>query len=559
MKIVTYATNQPHLGDVRYIDWTPLGSIFNTTGDFAITLPDENGGQPISFGVAGFDFTSETDYAIYGRSAQGDIALYTTQQGTGGSITLVNSVYAMYPLGGTKGVLIKKNLLAAESIACAMDIEDDDPPYEACEGDCGKGILDVLVMVTPAAKTYLVDTYGILWQWFLYTETQSMNGAFVNSLILNKWVRFQTIDYTPPFALSNEIEDDMGLLKNNPNTGMTLLNSGAVVGLLLTNQDYVSTNGIIGWASTLDPTGNDDKFCIAEVPFLVGPTSFLIAHEIAHLMGCRHTDDLSTLNCPHGKDLNLVNKVTIMNPFFTHRTIQHFSNPAVYYGGQSTGTPGWQDNAVQIRSDGLCVLADDNSPVWFSVDYDHAPLEIYSECPLMASASISPGQFITLSGGLLTCTGPYTYQWSWSTNNTTFTNVGTNSPNLLLPIPPACPVFQLRVTVTSANGCSARYTKGFVCNNGPCIRDNEQLHEEELLAEGSVLIPNPAFDRIQINLESSSSNPEVLAINPNGQIVSRLPVIAFEKGILTCDVSSLPSGFWFVEVEGKAFKMAIAR
>jgi Metallo-peptidase family M12 len=556
MKIVTFATNQPHLGDVLYIDWTPLGSLFNTTGDIAITLPDENGGQPIPFKVVGFDFTSETDYAIYGRSAQGDIALYTTQQGTGGTITLLNSVYAMYPLGDTKGVLIKKNLLAAEGIACAVDIADEDP-YEACEGDCGKGILDVLVMVTPAAKTYLIDTYGIFWQWVLYSETNTINGAFVNSLIPNKRVRFQTIDYTPTFPLSIFAEDDMELLENNPNAATTLLNSGADVGLLLTNQNYIGFKGI---ASTLDPSGNDDKFCIVEVSTFAFPNYFVIAHEIAHVMGCRHDDDpTNDITCPHGKVLTLTSRATIMGTMFTKNRIQHFSNPAVYYGGQSTGFPAVQDNAVQIRGGGLCVLADDNSPVWFSVDYDHEPLEIYSECPLQTSASISPGQFITWSGGLLTCTGPYTYQWSWSTNNTSYTNVGTNSPNLYLPIPPACPIFQLRVTVTSSNGCSASYTKGFVCNNGPCVRDNEQLHEEELPAEGNVLIPNPAFDRIQISLESSSINPEVLAINTNGQIVSRLPVIAFEKGILTCDVSSLPSGLWFVEVEGNAFKLAIAR
>lgn len=59
---------------------------------------------------------------MFGRAEQGEIAIYVTSLGRGGSITLTNSTYVLYPLGGTKGVLIKTNPFEGESGTCATDL-----------------------------------------------------------------------------------------------------------------------------------------------------------------------------------------------------------------------------------------------------------------------------------------------------------------------------------------------------------------------------------------------------------------------------------------------------
>lgn len=91
-KVLNYATRQPTVGGVQHIAWSSRG-LFDNDGKITVALPRENGGRPISFEVTGSYFANNTDHAVFGRSALGEIALYVTEQGTGGSIKFVNSVY----------------------------------------------------------------------------------------------------------------------------------------------------------------------------------------------------------------------------------------------------------------------------------------------------------------------------------------------------------------------------------------------------------------------------------------------------------------------------------
>ncbi len=117
-KVLNHLTNQPRLGDVQHIAWA-TESLFDSNGKITVTLPGENLGQPISFDVVGSHFANETDHAVYGKAEQGEIALYVTSQGRGGSITLKNSTYVLYPMGGTRGALIKTNPSEGGGGTCA--------------------------------------------------------------------------------------------------------------------------------------------------------------------------------------------------------------------------------------------------------------------------------------------------------------------------------------------------------------------------------------------------------------------------------------------------------
>jgi hypothetical protein len=214
-KVLNYVGNIPKNGTLMHVNWATQSQIISN-GNIIITLPNENNGQPISFLLKDVDFASVTEYSIYGDSPLGSISLYVTPQGIGGRIDLVNKVYAAYPLGGTKGLLIElAPTVSDEGTGCGMGSAREAAEASFCTMDCGPAELDVLAMVTPGCRQWLTDNWGWLGQWFLFAETHNINGAFVNSLIPNKRVRVRIVDYTPDFTLSGIIEDDLNLLRNS--------------------------------------------------------------------------------------------------------------------------------------------------------------------------------------------------------------------------------------------------------------------------------------------------------------------------------------------------------
>jgi hypothetical protein len=496
-KVLNYVTSQPRLGDVQHIAWA-MESLFDSNGKITIALPGENDGQPISFEVTGSHFANETDYAVYGKAEQGEIALYVTSQGRGGSITLVNSTYVLYPLGNTKGVLIKTNPSEGEGGTCATD---QTPPEVAgyCEDDCGNDVLDVLVMVTPDAQQWLNDNYGLFGLWFLFVETNNINGAFINSIVSNKRVRVNIISYTPEFAWTGLIGSDMTNFLNSVTAQQLAQDNGADIRVMLNNQDYGGVAGAIPTIQ-LDPV-TTNKVAIVRVPF-IGPIRYTLAHEVAHHFGCWHSSPLMS-GCRNGKNL-LNGKNTIMANAANNTRIQHFSNPDVFFGGESTGELNIRDNAAQIRG-ALCEVANNNSPVWFSTDYTHTSVTsgITLDCPFTATANVQPGMQ-EIWGNLWNCGTNYTYQWSWSTNNVTYTNFGTNSPTLNLSAAPNCPFFYLRLTVSTPVGCSVTATKLLFCSQGLACRSSGQGDEEtpvSVLVEHDRIYPNRAQDRFSVSLE----------------------------------------------------------
>ncbi len=413
-------------------------------------------------------------------------------------------------------------------------------------------------MVTPDAQQWLNDSYGLFGLWFLFVETNNINGALINSNVPGKRVRVNIISYTPEFAWTGSIGSDLNNFRNSAVAQQLAQQNGADIRVIINNQDYGGIAGAIP-SDQLDPA-TTNKVAIARVTF-IGPIRYTFAHELAHHFGCQHSFTNPT-SCPHGKQM-LIGQNTIMAFAANNTRLQHFSNPDVFFGGESTGEANKRDNAAQIRG-ALCEVANNNSPVWFSVDYEHEPLpDIHPDCPFAASADITAGMQ-EIWGNLWNCGTSYTYQWAWSTNNVAYTNFGTNSPSLDLPTPPACPVFYLRLTVSTPIGCSVSSTKMFVCTPGLCVRSSNQQHEahENEIGQNQI-VPNPANDRIAVKLEGFSSVSKVVAVSTNGTAAHNLPMVGYDGEVLTCDVSDLPTGLWFVDIKGpekrKVLKLAIVR
>ncbi|MCC7466338.1 MAG: zinc-dependent metalloprotease, partial [Saprospiraceae bacterium] len=336
---------------------------------------------------------------------------------------------------------------------------------------------------------------------------------------------------------------DLANLTANPAAQQILQQRGCDVGILLTNQNY---GNVFGRANSTNPASTN-KFCLAQIAS-IGPIRYTLAHELAHQFGCQHQDVINVPGCPHGKELQTIGKNTIMVSGVQNYTrIQHFSNPNVLFGGEPTGNSIFRNNAAQIRG-AFCEVANNNPPAWFTADFAHGSV-IANDCPFTASASVQPGM-VDILGNQQDCGTNYSYQWSWSGDGINYLNFGINSPNLSLPIAPACPFFYLRVTVSTPNGCSAAFTKLMFCGNTQCsARPEREGNTDTKMVEQNKIFPNPAQSKFSLRLEDFQKIGSVKAWSVNGTLVHTLPVLGFEQGTLTCDISKLTNGFWFIEVQ----------
>jgi hypothetical protein len=142
-KLLSYVTNLPHSGKVEYIEWKKT-NLLDENGNITIFVPNENLLSASNFQVTSGDYANADEYSIYGKNSLGNLAIYVTPKGTGGTIDLDQSSYSMFPLGGNKGLLIKNILGSVESLPCAIPPESElQSQLSFCDDDCGKATVDV--------------------------------------------------------------------------------------------------------------------------------------------------------------------------------------------------------------------------------------------------------------------------------------------------------------------------------------------------------------------------------------------------------------------------------
>lgn len=559
-KVLSYVNGLPRTGNLKYLNWNTLG-LLDSNGNISITLPNENNGQTITFEVTGAFYANDVEYALTGQSTLGEISLYITPQGTGGVIDLNTKAYKLFPLGSNKGLLIEQPQNETEGVICGTAAGPDlDKSLSYCDFDCGTAELDILAMVTPAARIWLDTSYGTYGAWFLFVETNNINIAFLKSGVPNKRVRVKTIDYTPNFSLTGNFGTDLDYFKVNQVAQQLAQSYGADIRVLLTNINYATSAGAYGAmpSDQEDPTATN-KIAILDIPF-IGSIRYTFAHEVAHHFACWHSNPLKS-GCRNGKNM-ASGRNTIMANAGNNTRIQHFSNPAILFAGDSTGIVGTRDNAAQIRG-AFCEVANNNSPAFFSLTLTKDVACVNQ--PFSAYAYPSAGWNIASAGFEQWCSGPFTYQWSWSLypNFSNAQVVGGNNPWLDLSQPPACPKFYLRIRITNSTGCTLTRTELVSCQSGVAC-DRSIIDSNVNLSKFVQIIPNPANDYIKVNL--GINNPGIKSINAVRADGMKSIITKFTQssdGELLCDVSNLGTGLWFLHIEGtqinQAFKFVIVR
>ena len=382
-KVLNRANNTPHLGSVRFATLASSNSI-DQNGGFKLTLPDVNGGNSMTFAVQSALFDDPQHYSIQASGPNGYVTLYYTPQGTGGTINLITRVFTLMPFGSGKTLLVEWDMKEENSPICGKEVSSNPPlnTHEFCTGDCGAAVLDVLLLRTPEANTWLNNTWGIYGDWFLYTEGHNINLALNNSNIPNKRVRMTIVNFTPDFAystnqfVSNRIDEDTASLTYSLAANNLRNYYKADIVVLLTNNNYTGpfsptfpvTATIFGSVNNLNPLSNQ-KFTIVEVPN-IDPSRYTLAHELGHHFGCMHSNLPADGTCPFGRNMPNGRNTIVADNAPNNTRIPHYTNPDVNFGGVPTGTA-TRNNAQQIRA-AFCESATNQPDPAFSVYFERS-------------------------------------------------------------------------------------------------------------------------------------------------------------------------------------------
>ncbi len=487
---------------------------------------------------------------------KGDLMLTV---GTGvaptGFIRFTDRYYSITGLSDTLVLLIEHDLDFYESdnddvLEDSTNTANTSPP-ESC--DCA--VVDILVLETPDARAII----NLQSPTYLLAAFATINGALIKSGIPCKRVRFQrhTTTYTPQggcVGLNIQIHDFKP-------TNQTLINL----------RTQYKVDGIIILTTCLDAAGYavpgvdpNQPYAIVKLDHLFGPR-FTLAHEFGHMVSAKHNrisnggdEPNNSPDFRHGwKFLDsdgYVQRTLLATLSDQNTRLLHYSNPEITYNGAPTGTL-TDRNSLGI-SNGMCMMADNNTsipPLLTLMLQGNTTLCLTDpEFPHVFNAHINgpvPGP-----GG-----GPFSYEWRWSNNMFSPTNLGTliggNSPVLTLTTTPTCQSkFFLKVKVTNTLYNIEREAVALVdpshCTICPDFRSDEsvQYHEGNISLSIS---PNPARNFMELKYRISPAEEAILEIiRIDGQIIQTRNLWAENNGLgeETLNVQGLPSGVYLVRI-----------
>ncbi|MEY4902716.1 MAG: hypothetical protein RLZZ292_531 [Bacteroidota bacterium] len=540
-KILAYIDKQPTTQEIYFAKLPSLGKIVEN-GLIVMTLPI--GEKPNrSFQI--HDINSETQdgyYLICAKTKESDanLLLGVGPEGYMGRIDVGKDVFEILPMGGDNIVLVKQKE-SMEGGTCPMNQEENqllDVDEGYCGKDCGAATLDILILVTPEARTFLKNSYGQFQNLVLFVYTNGMNAALKNSDVQSKSVRVRAIDFNPTFQLhpSNIKFDTESALSNDLEAKKKKKEYQADIAVLLTNQNYVGDTGdtYYGYANaTVANTSN--KFCIVEVYALSGLT---FIHEVAHQFGCLHNmSSIDSKGCHQGFQMVDLNKYTIVTVVEGSRRIPYFSNPDVSYQGYKTGAEK-ANNAAQLRG-AFCKVASEEF-AYDPITITHNKICLNEKAIFKASSHSIPPSYWSDQGVGYAPSAPLQYQWTFSLN-IDFSTPFFTSPSAVCSFDnPPCPVFFVKLVTTGANGITDTDINLVECCG--------KITQPSLYNVSSSLSvsPNPSNDWIEIVNNSDELIKEITILNLDGQLLDLIPNSSILNNTFKLDVSTYTAGMYIL-------------
>lgn len=523
---------------------------------------------------------------------------------TSGFIQVSDHFYELMPMGASYQFLVERKPGAGKNCGNPGTVTsppDPGPDYCTPTGDAYNtcpALVYMLLVITPAAKTYIESNYSSINDFVLQGQNQ-INLALANSDIPNKEVAIKWIE--------KDISSDSGLDNPVSNTSIGIdrdklpilleperTNYKADVAFLITQQNYPNAAGAV---TAFGPQKNRAYGIVEANNFI---NQYVIAHEFAHLLGCHHNwpvtlgDDNEHV-CAHGyrwiEDLGPINSdpshiyeadswaTLVSTPlplgtliyiddrfvqFTSDSRILHYSNPTVGYAGQPTGTPSGYiaDNARQIRN-AACEVSD---------FYPSQDLSVFIQTSNCSVIPFTYSAYIVSPASGLPGAGPYTVTWSWNTSGNFNPSVFGGGGAVLgagqtltvyqHPSYPYCNVYWVQCKVVAADGTQITRIKKIdlrpaycFCQSGTPPEDPKDRSTDPDIANNSGKLsgyPNPVTNGL-LNLEDddlASSTMQAVVSDLSGRVVLHNQIIFDDNGRTQMKISPLPDGFYLLRLHG---------
>lgn len=576
-------------------------SKIQSKGQLIFTLPHNNtlsggtgssqsNGITLQSSAIDIEYTDEANYTWSGKiinnitdengiftstPTHGYTSIVARQGGYGGFFQFPDHFYKLEYLKNNISILIEQDLSKYDD-DCGLEQSASPPsptsPNDFCnaDDDC-PAVVSILVLVTPEAQSYYMESDQISVAVTEAIMSESINIAFLNSGIQNKKTRI-IFDQLNDFPYSNPRNANIDALTlANQNTTFSYTSAlnkrnfhKADLVVMLTNRRYFigpfSSGPTINGTMFLGPI-NEAAYGIVEAPSAVSPT-WTFAHELGHAFGCLHDwlDD-NTPGCNHGHlfgppNTPLYASLHGFSTFSANEKVLHFSNPEIEYEGFSTGQSGNFEpaNNARVISNTACIVADFFPTQELTAFISGPPINCASPFPATHHVQVNTPE-IGLPGQ-----GPYTYEWRWNTDGIftpqspgNFLSTSSSVSTGVL----ACPFYFLQVKVTSSDNITVNRTRQIVtelCN--ACQNNNNQPLTEQNNSYFSVpnltVFPNPANETINIQLKTLKAERVKIALyNVNGQVIKSLLTDDLETGLhyFKFDVDALPPALYFLKIK----------
>ncbi len=517
--------NNPMNREVRKMRFTNLAKTValngnKNAGHFRFTIPKSKGRKKTNVMVSPVkiealpsgDYTYIADLHT-GRNGKGTLILTQENEKRFGSLYLEDRAFRMEQTDEGEQILIELNqeLLNSE-VSCGTSHKGG--PKKGS----GRGVSDqqrnnasrivrVLVLFTDRADDISNPAQ------LATTLMNELSTSLVNSRIYSSTLRYQLVGTERiGYTETGNAGVDLDNLVANNDLNNRRQNANADLVVVLTDGNYFVPGGQILGIATLDEYSqpNDGHVAIAEAD--AGNLTF--AHEVGHLMGCRHDNDSRTdvanlSNTAKGHNWFYRNwflggkkyqKSVVASGTTQGSRVLHFSNPAVKAHSKA------RDNTGTSTRNNFVQLGDAAPVVGCYIDFDDMTVSI------SGPSSAEPGQSITMSSSVQNCASR-TYRWEVSSDGFSYSFLGSGSSVNYTVIPLSSQQsVNFRLTVTCSDGqVRTAFRSVFIfgdCDDPftPCLQksgdDSETTEAEPESASQPIatktLYPNPSGDKVNL-------------------------------------------------------------
>ena len=467
-----------------------------------------------------------------------------------------------YRLSGQRQL---RNLMCSCSDAYGNSVENRG------NGHCN---VRALVLFTDAANDSEANIQDRI-DFFVARTNQALENSGVSSCKLRIILAGNPIPVPIPFEEGTDAAIDLTNLADDDIVMNLRAARNADIVVLLTESDYVGDLGGTVFGVAFLGVNEERAYAIVEVD---APNSrFTFAHEVGHLFGAGHNDDIRE-GIPHGDQFwkCFKRKRTILRNTESLGRIQHYSNPKVKYKGKKTGKKGKRDNAHQIINTACTVANFENddtfyTSIWSQNDNNLEDVEVNSVCPC-GMTQLEAKYFGPPNGANVQ------YEWRISKDGINYGDILSTNKLFGLNTDAMCDHegswcfdvclnidFFVQLNTIGPNGEIRTNTRHFVtASTWPeqnqmtqsCLDESPMigsttggvLQELQTLDELSVY-PNPTKDNIVFSMALDSSNHVLLSLY---HISTKEKTVVLDKVVekgnfsFAINTSNLPDGVYFI-------------